>query len=66
LIAIAKEGNAKLITSKEFITNYKLGTPSSVHTAVKSLLNKEMIYKEQDDYFIYDVFLERWLEGIAV
>ena len=66
LIAIAKEGNAKLITSKEFIANYKLGTPSSVHTAVKSLLNKEMIYKEQDDYFIYDVFLERWLEGIAV
>ncbi len=66
LIAIAKEGNAKLITSKEFIANYKLGTPSSVHTAVKSLLNKEMIYKEQNYYFIYDVFLERWLESIPI
>lgn len=65
LIAIAIEGNAKFITSKEFISKHKLGTPSSVHTAVKSLLNKEMIYKERNDYFIYDVFLERWLEGIT-
>ena len=63
LSAIAHEGNAKLITSKDFIAKYNLGTPSSVHTAVKSLLDKEMIYKEQDDYFIYDVFLERWLES---
>jgi hypothetical protein len=62
LTAIAHEGNAKLITSKDFISKHNLGTPSSVHTAVKSLLSKEMIYKEQDDYFVYDVFLERWLE----
>lgn len=65
LAAIAQEGNAKLITSKEFITKYKLGTPSSVHTAVSSLLNKEMIYKEGEDYLIYDVLLERWLESIS-
>ena len=65
LTAIAHEGSAKLITSKEFIAKHKLGTPSSVHTAMKSLLNKEMIYKEQDYYFIYDVFLERWLESIT-
>lgn len=62
LKAIAKEGNANLITSKDFISKYKLGTPSSVHTAVKSLLNKELIYKEKEEYFVYDVFLERWLE----
>ena len=65
LIAIALEGNAKLITSKDFIARHNLGTPSSVHSAVISLLSKEMIYKVQDDYFIYDVFLERWLESIA-
>lgn len=64
LKAIACEGNAKLITSKDFITKYKLGTPSSVHTAVKSLMEKEMIYREQEEYFIYDVFLERWLERL--
>ncbi len=59
-------GNAKLITSKDFIAKHKLGTPSSVHSAVSSLLSKEMIYKERDDYFVYDVFLERWLENFAV
>lgn len=64
LTAIAIEGNAKLITSKDFIAKHNLGTPSSVHSAVKALLNKEMIYKEGDDYLIYDVFLERWLENI--
>ncbi len=62
LTAVAHEGNVKLITSKEFIIKYRLGTPSSVHTAVKSLLNKEMIYKEQGEYFIYDVFFEHWLK----
>ena len=65
LTAVAAEGNANLITSKDFIAKHNLGTPSSVHTAVKALLSKEMIYKEQDDYFVYDVFLERWLERIA-
>ena len=63
LTAIAIEGNAKLITSKDFIAKHKLGTPSSVHTAVKALLSREMIYKEGGNYFIYDVFLERWLES---
>ena len=66
LTAIAIEGNAKLITSKDFISKHKLGTPSSVHSAVNSLLNKEMIYKEQNDYLIYDVFLERWLESMTL
>ena len=63
LTAVAIEGNAQLITSKDFISKHNLGTPSSVHSAVKSLLSKEMIYKEGNDYFIYDVFLERWLES---
>jgi len=66
LTAVALEGNAQLITSKDFISKHNLGTPSSVHSAVKSLLSKEMIYKEGNDYFIYDVFLERWLERISV
>jgi len=64
LKAIAHEGNAKLLTSKDFIRTYDLGTPSSVHNAVKALLTKEMIYKENEEYFIYDVFLERWLEKL--
>ena len=62
LRAIAKEGKIKLIHSKEFISKHDLHTPSSVQAAVSALLNKEMIYKDNDEYFIYDVFLEHWLE----
>lgn len=62
LRALAKEGSAKLILSKEFISKHKLNTASSVQTAIKTLLAKEMVYKEDDFYFVYDPFLERWLE----
>lgn len=62
LKAVAKEGSIKLILSKDFISKYKLHTTSSVQSAIKALMDKEMIYKENDYYFVYDVFLERWLE----
>lgn len=66
LTAIAIEGNAKRITSKDFIAKHNLGTPSSVHSAVRALLDREMIYNEGDNYLVYDVFLERWLEQISL
>lgn len=62
LRAIAKEGSIKKILSKDFISKHKLHTTSSVQTSIKALLNKEMVYKENESYFVYDVFLERWLE----
>ncbi len=64
LEAIAKEGSAKKLLSKEFIKTHSLTAASSVQTALAALLNKEMIYKEDNYYFIYDVFFERWLERI--
>ena len=62
LKAIAKEGSIKKILSKDFISKHKLHTTSSVQTSIKALMDKEMIYKENEYYFVYDVFLERWLE----
>ena len=59
--AVAKEGSMKLILSKDFIMKHKL-IPQFGQTAFKALLGKEMIYKENEFYFVYDVFLERWLE----
>jgi hypothetical protein len=64
LKAIAKEGSVKNITSKDFIYKYRLNTPSSVHTAVKSLLSKELIFNEDGIYWVYDVFMSRWLERL--
>ena len=62
LSAIAKEEKVKMPTSKDFIKNHDLNTPSSVKTALKALVDKEMIYREDGAYHVYDVFLSRWLE----
>ncbi len=61
LIAIAKEGGVTKINSGAFLYKYKLGQPSSVSSAVKILIEKEMIYFEDNKYQIYDVYFEKWL-----
>ncbi|MGC9331424.1 MAG: hypothetical protein ACP5DZ_06040 [Bacteroidales bacterium] len=61
LIALAKEGGTTQINAGSFIQKHKLSLPSSVNAAAKSLLEKEMIYKDKNTYMIYDVFFEKWL-----
>jgi predicted transcriptional regulator len=61
LIAITKEGKAQAITSGRFIKKYKLASTSSVQAALKGLLEKDFITKEQGVYKIYDKFLGIWL-----
>ncbi len=61
MVAIAKEGGVAQINSGKFLSKYKLSQPSSVTSAVKSLIEKEMIYFEDGKYQIYDVYFEKWL-----
>ena len=61
LVAIAKEGNAKSITSGEFVKRYSLPSPSSVQAAVKGLLEKDFITLFNGSYSIYDKLFEIWL-----
>lgn len=62
LNGIAKEKGAKKVMSGEFIKRYNLGTPSSVQTALLALQEKEMVFEEEGRWYVYDVFLSRWLE----
>ena len=62
--AIAKENSIKHPTAFDFIQKHNLTSPSSVKTALKALINKEMIYKDNGAYIVYDVFFWRWLERI--
>lgn len=68
LKAIAKEGKVYQILEKKFIQKHSLSTTSSIQRSITSLLQKEMIYEEQEEkgsyYSIYDCFLSRWLEKI--
>lgn len=61
LVAIAKEGNAKSITSGEFVKRYSLTSTSSVQAAAKGLLEKDFITLFNGSYSIYDKFFEIWL-----
>jgi hypothetical protein len=64
--AVAAEGVVNNPTSGEFIGKYKLNTVSSVRAAIKSLIDKEILYREKDSYFVYDVFFRRWLEANTI
>lgn len=60
--AIALENGATGMTSKNFIQNYGLSTHGTIQTALKSLIEKEMVIEDDNKYYIQDVFLEKWLQ----
>ena len=61
LIAIAKEGKAKSVTSGDFVKKYRLHTPSSVQSALKYLLDKDLVTQSNNIYQVYDRFFGIWL-----
>ena len=62
LKAIGKEDGIAQPSSKDFIRKYGLGTTSTINSAIKSLLSKELIFKEDGKYLVYDVFFSLWLK----
>ena len=61
LRAIAREGVAKEISSIGFITRHSLRAPSSTVETLARLLEKELIYKTEAGYVVYDRLLGEWL-----
>jgi AAA+ ATPase superfamily predicted ATPase len=61
LKAIAREGCVKEILSGEFIKKHNLRAASSVNSALKKLINNELIYRSSDGYIVYDRFMAEWL-----
>ena len=64
LYAIAKEGKARSVTSAAFIKKHGLLSSSSVQTAIKQLLDKEIITSENNEYQVYDRFFGLWLTTV--
>ena len=64
LYAIAKEGKARSVTSAAFIKKHGLLSSSSVQTAIKQLLEKEIITTENNVYQVYDRFFGLWLTTV--
>lgn len=61
LVAINREGKARELTSSKFIKKYHLPAASTIQTAVKSLLERQLITHTQGTYEVYDKFLSLWI-----
>jgi len=44
-----------------FINKHNLSATSSIKSALKALLNNEIVYRSDDGYMIYDRFFGDWL-----
>jgi AAA+ ATPase superfamily predicted ATPase len=63
LTAIAKERKINTLTQFDFLKKYNLTAASSVKLAVKSLIDKSLILKDENGaYYVYDRFFSLWLE----
>ena len=61
LYAIAVDGKASQITSAAFIKRHKLTSASSVQTAIKKLMEDDLVVKEEKQYRVSDRFFALWL-----
>lgn len=64
LYAIAKEGEAERITSAEFIKRHKLASASSVQSAAKKLLEKDLITEINKTFSLTDRLFAMWIRKI--
>ncbi len=63
LIALAKNGPTKSITSAAFVKKYSLQSASTVQSAMRGLLEKDFVTFEQGIYSVYDLFMAYWLQS---
>lgn len=64
LYAIAKDGEAERITSGQFIKRHSLTSASSVQSAVKKLLEKDIITEINKVFSVTDKLFSMWINQI--
>lgn len=62
LIALAKNGPTKSMTSAAFVKKYSLQSASTVQSALRGLLEKDFVTQEQGIYSVYDIFMACWIQ----
>lgn len=61
LYALAKENGFAQPMSKDFISDYLLGAASTIKSSLETLINKEIIYYNDEKYYVADVLFAEWL-----
>ena len=64
LYAISKEHGAKNITSSALIQKHKLASASSVQSALKGLVEKDIVIERDSIWRVYDVFFEQYIASM--
>ncbi len=64
LYAIAREGEVERITSSDFIKRHSLTSASSVQSATKKLLEKDLITEINKVFFVTDKLFAMWINKI--
>ncbi len=59
------EPNTK-IYSAEVMRKYDLGSTSSAHKALGSLIDKDLVDREKDTYVINDIFFKKWIISLRL
>ena len=62
LRAIAKEKSVQQALGQSFISKHHLGATSSIRSALKTLVEKELVLDAQGAYQVYDRFFALWLQ----
>ena len=63
LCAISAEVVVKQALNQSFISKYHLGATSTVRSALKALVEKELVLDIKGNYQVYDRFLGLWLKS---
>jgi len=61
LLELAAASPDTKIFSSEFMRKHNLGPLSSVHKALNSLMDKDLVEREKDAYIINDIFFQKWI-----
>ena len=64
LYAIANDDSAEKVTSAEFIKRHNLNSASSVQSAIKKLLEKDIITEIHNTYSVTDKLFSMWINRI--
>ena len=62
LRAVAADGIVSAPTGKDFLKRHALGAASSVATALKNLVDRELVYRAETGYMVYDRLFALWLQ----
>ena len=66
LRAVAAENVVSAPTGKAFLSGHSLGAASTVASAIENLVGRELLYKSENGYMVYDRLFGIWLRrGMA-